>query len=314
MLCSGLGQADGATLRLVSSQPTEATWSFVVEDHSHTAELLIDGRNRSQGCIRHGSILRCDLHGLFPGGHTAELRLPGAVLRRSVVVGKWPERPMFVRVVDEDLIRRAAELRIDGVIVAASAIDLVEVAHARGLRVLVEGLTDAELELALERSCADGVVGQVVASPARERFPQTHSFSIEHKEPGEKIDRVIATQGLTDAHGRAQAALALLGQGQGMIIDSSALDLAAVRKGHPAFRRGTVSNLTEEQGRARCELVSGNDRVTFLFNNGAAVWNIRSQKAPLYQDRAQFHAPNLELQPGGVAILAGFAQSAVTNF
>src|SRR5262245_45454552 len=96
-LCAALAGCAGHTprLRLVSSEPTGAAWSFVIEDRGGGAELLIDGRPRTIGCMRAGVTIRCELRGMFPGGHTVEVRLAGAVLRRSVVLGSpWPARPV----------------------------------------------------------------------------------------------------------------------------------------------------------------------------------------------------------------------------
>ena len=148
-----------ARLRYVSSQATEASWSFVVDDHARSAELLVDGRERPD-CDRAGLTVRCELRGLFPGGHTVELRLPGAVLRRSVVVGRsWPERPVLVRVRSPDEAKEASEAGADGVIAdpATALTDLQEIAeaaHVRSARLFVVG--DAG---AIETAGADGVVG-----------------------------------------------------------------------------------------------------------------------------------------------------------
>src|SRR6185503_10483361 len=135
--------AQPTRLRYLSSVATQASWSFVIDDRARAAELLVDGRTRLHDCDRAGRTLRCELRGLFPGGHTVEVRLPGAVLERSVVIGKpWPVRPALVRVRSADEAGAAAAAGADGVI-ADGALDpaelgeIADAAHARGARFLV---------------------------------------------------------------------------------------------------------------------------------------------------------------------------------
>lgn len=163
----------GARLRFVSSVATQASWSFVVDDHAKGAELLIDGRTRLDGCDRVRSQIRCELRGLWPGGHTLELRLPGAVMRRSVLIGRpWPDKLALVRVRAPEEVEDAARAGADGVVLAGGDWkELADVAHKQGVRVLVVG--DAS---PIEWAGADGVLDGAIAPALHARFPEARAL------------------------------------------------------------------------------------------------------------------------------------------
>ena len=65
-----------------------------VHDHGGTVAGLIQVDRFEVPTHVEPEPIRCELRGLWPGGHTLEVRLPNAVLKRSVLIGKpWPERP-----------------------------------------------------------------------------------------------------------------------------------------------------------------------------------------------------------------------------
>jgi hypothetical protein len=162
-----------ARLGVVSSYPTQASWSLVVDDRAGAAEIWIDGRPRLDGCERVRSQLRCELRGLFPGGHTVELRTAGAVLRRSVLVGApWRDRLALVRVRNEDEAEAAAKAGADAVvIVGGDWKPIVDAAHKAGVRALVVGNAGA-----IEWAGADGVVGGSIPAALHVRFPETRAL------------------------------------------------------------------------------------------------------------------------------------------
>jgi hypothetical protein len=164
------GCADNsARLRFVSSYATQASWSLVVDDRARAAEIWIDGRPRLDACNRVRTQIRCELRGLWPGGHTVELRTAGALLRRSVLIGRpWPPKLALVRVRNEDEAEAAAKAGADGVIVGAGDWKrIVDAAHKAGVRALVVG--DAA---AIEWAGADGVLDGEIPKSLRDRFPE----------------------------------------------------------------------------------------------------------------------------------------------
>lgn len=173
LLCLTGCATPGARLRYVSSQTTRATWSFVVDDRARGAKLWIDGRPRLDDCHRVRSQLRCELRGLWPGAHTLEARLPGAVLQRTVVVGApWPKRMALVRVRSLDELTAAAAAKADGVILIGGDLRvLVDAAHAHGLRALADDVA------ALEAG-ADGLVGVAIPPPLQARFPAARALML----------------------------------------------------------------------------------------------------------------------------------------
>jgi hypothetical protein len=155
------------------SYATQASWSLVVDDHTRAAEILIDGRLREDGCSRVRAQIRCELRGMWPGGHTVELRTPGQKLKRSVLIGRpWPNRLALVKVQDEDEAEAAAKAGADGVIlVGGDWKRVVDHAHEKGVRALVVG--DAG---ALEWAAADGVVDGTIPPALQRRFPEARAF------------------------------------------------------------------------------------------------------------------------------------------
>ncbi len=117
--------------------------------------------------------IRCELRGLFPGGHTLELRVAGAVLRRSVLIGApWRDKLALVRVRDEDEAEAAAKAGADGVIIVGGDWKpIVDAAHKAGVRALVVGNAGA-----LEWAGADGVVGGVIPPALASRFPEARAL------------------------------------------------------------------------------------------------------------------------------------------
>ncbi|HEX6836273.1 MAG TPA: hypothetical protein VF334_06845 [Polyangia bacterium] len=162
-----------ARLAFVSSYPTQASWSLVVDDRARGAEIWIDGRPRTDNCDRVRTQIRCELRGLFPGGHTVELRTAGAVLRRSVLVGApWRDKLALVRVKNEDEAEAAAKAGADGVIIVGGDWKpIVDTAHKAGIRALVVGDPGA-----IEWAGADGVVGGSIPAALHARFPEARAL------------------------------------------------------------------------------------------------------------------------------------------
>jgi hypothetical protein len=259
LLVAGCGTTQGR-LRYVSSQATQASWSFVVEDRARLAEILIDGRSRESGCDRVGVQVRCELRGLYPGGHTVELRLPGAWMKRSVVVGHaWPERPVLVRASGLAAVLDAAKAGADGVILdAAEPADLVDAAHAHGVRAFVAG--DA---LLVETASADGVVGGALAETIVRRFPEARVLT-------------VGDGGLVEGRGLVGGALALTAP-HGAIVEPAAFPLLDGRRRHAAMRDGklTVDRVDgRSDGRVRASFTAGGDAVTLYINDAAEPWQV----------------------------------------
>ena len=168
------GCATGERLRFVSSYATQASWSLVVDDGAKGGQVWIDGRMRDDACNRVRSQVRCELRGLWPGGHSVELRTAGAVLKRSVLIGRpWRDRMALVKVRDEDEAEAAARAGADGVIlVGGDWKRIVDSAHKHGVRALVVGGAGA-----LEWAAADGVVGGEIPAALHERFPEARAIA-----------------------------------------------------------------------------------------------------------------------------------------
>jgi hypothetical protein len=238
-------------LRFVSSYATQASWSFVIDDRARGAALLIDGRIREDGCDHVRNTIRCELRGLWPGGHTVEVRLPGAVLRRSVLLGRaWPQRPLLVRARWKDEARAAADAGADAIIAEGNDLqELVDAAHAGGARAFVVGDPNA-----IEKSGADGVIDAAIPATIAARFPEARALS-----------------GLTEAHDLPSAALALLQPG-GAIIEPGAFALLRVRKKHGALSDGSARALVSEPNRRAWALAGGGDDVELIVNLGTDEW------------------------------------------
>jgi hypothetical protein len=171
VLVAGCASSE-ARLRFVSSYATQASWSLVVDDRARAAQIWIDGRERDDACNRVRTQVRCELRGLWPGGHTVELRTAGAVLRRSVLIGRpWRDKQALVRVRNEDEAEAAAKAGADGVIIVGGDWKpIVDVAHKNGARALAVG--DAG---AVEWAGADGVVDGAIPPALHERFPEARA-------------------------------------------------------------------------------------------------------------------------------------------
>jgi hypothetical protein len=172
LLLAGCASSE-ARLRFVSSYATQASWSLVVDDRARAAQIWIDGRMRDDACNRVRTQVRCELRGLWPGGHTVELRTAGAVLRRSVLIGRpWRDKLALVRVRNEDEAEAAAKAGADGVIIVGGDWKpIVDVAHKNGARALAVG--DAG---AIEWAGADGVVGGTIPPALHDRFPEARAL------------------------------------------------------------------------------------------------------------------------------------------
>lgn len=318
-----------ARLRFVSSQATQASWSFVVDDHGRGAQLLIDGRFRYTGCDRAGRTQRCELRGLFPGGHTVEARLPGAVLRRSVVLGRpWPARPVLVRVQSADDAKAAAQAGADAVVAhvglgLAGLQDVAEAAHGRSARLIVEGEGAAE---AVETAAADGVLGQPLPDAIKRRFPEAMVLSVDaaasrrvaHVPPGGPLPdagALVAATGLVEARGLLGGALALLGP-RGAIVDAAAFPLLGARKRHAALRGGEAQLVEAGPERLGFTLSKGGDHVTVLVNAGPAPWPVKTPQPahPLDLLGGRVDGDTALVAPGDVALLIQSPQPDRTRF
>jgi len=173
VVLAGCASSADSRLRFVSSTATQASWSLVVDDRARGAELWIDGRLRADACDRVRTQIRCELRGIFPGGHTLELRTAGAVLRRTVLIGApWRETLALVRVSNEDEAEAAAKAGADAVIIVGGDWKpIVDVAHKSGIRALAVG--DAG---AIEWAGADGVVGGEIPPALHARFPEARAL------------------------------------------------------------------------------------------------------------------------------------------
>ena len=298
--CAGLVHTP--RMRLVSSDATVGTWSFVVEDRGGAAQLLIDGRPRVLGCDRAGVTLRCELRGMFPGGHTVELRLAGSVLKRSTVVGApLPARPLLVRARDLATVVEAGHAGADGVVMPAgleqSAIEeLVDGAHKANLRVFIEG-NEAQTAGSVARYALDGVLGAPIDAPTQKRFPSAHALWIDEAATHALVstERGVALplaqlghgEGLLDTHGALQVGLAMIA-GRGALIDARAFPLLAVRRRHKALREGTSSIVVDDGVHRAVRMAAGTDAVTLVCNAGTDPY-----------------APRIELPPVPIDLLGG---------
>jgi len=305
-----------ARLRLVSSQATQATWSLVLDDRARGASLLIDGRDRAEGCDRAGRQIRCELRGMFPGGHTVELRLPGAILRRSVVIGRsWPERPVLVRVRSIDDAKEAAEAGADAVVgdesLGVEALqDIAEVVHAKSARLFVDGRPEL-----VETAGADGVLGRAIPPELLRRFPEARTVAVDAAgtqllarlvESGPLGDstQLQRTAGIVEAHGLLAGALALLAP-RGAIVDRASFPLIGARKRHAALRGGTGTFLTTEPTRVGFTLSKSGDDVTVLVNAHAEPWSVRpsAPSEPLDLLGSTINGGEVTVRPRDVALL-----------
>jgi hypothetical protein len=324
LLLAGCGTVDGR-LRFVSSQATLASWSFVIDDRARGAELLIDGRYRADGCNRAGRQLRCELRGMFPGGHTVEVRLPAAVLKRSVLVGKpWPARPAFVTVRDAEEAISAAKAGADGVIIDEKTLEpqeVVDAAHKHNTRALVH---DPAL---IELAAADGLVGVTASPEIQRRFPQVRSFVID-----ETVTQAVAAftaggdatalkETLARATGIARgvglvAAAAALTSEKGAIVDKSALGILDGRKRHKSLREGKLQDLKLDGPRYGVTFVAGSDATTLLINAGSEPWRVEPSLpvSPIDLLGATLDGAAISVAPHDVALLVRLPEKDKTRY
>jgi hypothetical protein len=228
--------------------------------------------------------MRCELRGLFPGGHTVELRLPAAVLKRSVVIGHpWPARPALVRARDAADVGYAADAGADGVIADADdPVEVIEAAHARSLRALT---TDAQW---IELGSADGLLGASVPPELLARFPEARSLSVDAAASAavaafaggagsDKLGELGRARGLVEAPGLLGAALALIAPA-GALVDGNAFPLLKARRKHPALRAGSARVLAADGSHYGVALSAKSDDVAMWLNADAAPW--RAPAAP----------------------------------
>jgi hypothetical protein len=298
--------AHAPRLRLISSETGQASWSFVVQDSARAAQLLIDGRPRVDACRRAGVMLRCELRGLFPGGHTLELRLAGGLLRRTAFTGPdWSPRPVLVRGRDLATVAAAAHAGADAVLIPWAmepiAIDeLVEGAHKGGIRVVIEAptppLEPARLGERLERHGLDGVVGASLDADARRRFPSAVSLAIDVRATqalaahlaGESLPlAALVGDGLVEARGPLALGLSLLA-GRAAITDGASFTLLGVRRRHKALREGAAAVLADDGRRRAVRLQAGGDAVTLVTNASPEPYT-----------------PAVELPPSPIDLLGG---------
>jgi hypothetical protein len=302
MLAAGCGTTAGR-LRFVSSFATQASWSLVVDDRARGAELLIDGRLRDDACDRVRSTIRCELRGLWPGGHTLEVRLPGAVMKRTVLIGHpWPAdaaRLVFVRATNKDEARQAAEAGADVVIADGDVEDVVAAAHQGGARVAI--VADVA---SVERMSADVVIdaaGGALPADVVARFPEARA-----------LPSPARATSLPDA-------AAAIAEGRAVEVQANAFALLRARRRHAALRSGAAKALAGDGGRRAWELRAASDSVIVAVNDSDGAWAIATS----------FHPP-LDLLGGSASddkvivrahdvgvIIAGHAQSStpdVTKF
>jgi hypothetical protein len=320
----GCGTTDGR-LRFLSSQATQASWSFVIDDRARGAEVLIDGRWRSDGCSRAGVQVRCELRGLFPGGHTLEVRLPAAVMKRSVVVGRpWSPRPAFVHVRDADEAERAAKAGADGVVVDPGALepaDVIDAAHKHGARALVKDLSLIEL------ASADGVIGEIPAELKR-RFPEARAFSMDENasqavqlfvdggsDAAALQGALAAARGLIRGTGLLGGAAAMAGS-SGALVDAKALPILDGRRRHASLREGKPQDVKSEGARYGVTFVKGGDATTLLLNGGKEPWRVEAAlpTSPIDLLGGTLDGNAVTVAPHDVALLVHVAEKDKTRY
>jgi hypothetical protein len=248
-LWSGCATSGGPRLRWVSSQATQASWSLVVDDRARGGALWVDGRPREDNCDRVRSQIRCELRGMWPGGHSFELRVAGAVLKRTVLIGHpWPERLAIVRVRTPEDAEAAGKAGADAVLVSGGETRaIVAAAHKASTRALV--WWDAS---AIEWAGADGIVTGAIPPELQTRFPEARVFAA----PPEPADA-------------AAAALALL-EGDA-IVPASAFDLLRERKRDKQLARARAAPAQEDAPpEHRAFAISG--MRTLYVNLGQEPW------------------------------------------
>jgi hypothetical protein len=309
-----------ARLRFVSSRATQASWSFVVDDRARGAELLVDGRERPD-CNRAGREVRCELRGLWPGGHIVELRLPGAILRRTVLLGRaFPERPLLVRAHASDDAKRAAEAGADAILAdahdpLADLQEIAEAAHRAGAFFVVAGNPRA-----VETAGADAVLGELPPEIAR-NFPETRALAIDAGASAaiarNDLDGVRGARGLLEARGLGAAALALSAPA-GAIVDAAAFPLLGARRRHAALRAGAPTPLPAEPGHFAVMLAKANDRALIIWNASAQPWTLKPPNNdppdPIDLLGSTITDGELTVRPGDVAVVVRSPQPDKTRY
>src|SRR5205823_6586747 len=210
---------------------------------------------------------------VFPGGHSVEVRLPAAVLKRTVIIGRpWAARPAFVRVRDADEAVAAAKAGADGVLVDAKALDPIEVieaAHKQGTRALA-----GSVEL-VEMGAADGVLGMELPPELRRRFPEARVYRVDETataavaafaaggEAAALKDALARAGGLTAGTGLVGGAAALTAE-KGALVDRAALGILDGRRRHASLREGKLQDLRLDGARYGVTFVAGSDSATLL--------------------------------------------------
>ena len=261
-----------------ASSPTDGAWAFSITDHSGAAQLLLDDRYRGDICRRVGQELRCEIRGLFPGGHTVEVRLPGAVLHRSALIGvPWPKRPLLVEVRSVEQATAAARAGADCLLYTGEdvtlAADLALAAHANGARLAI-----ALPGSAIAATGADAVWARALDPETKRRFPETREL-IPHANPqllaelaapGEPIawQRVLDAVGVVQAIDPATVKLAPLGllAPAGLLVDEKNLDLVKARRKQAALRDGKPTLKLEQPRRAVVEFQLGRHSTLWVAN------------------------------------------------
>jgi hypothetical protein len=291
----------------------------VVDDRARGAELLVDGRERPD-CNRAGSQIRCELRGLFPGGHTIELRLPGAVLKRSVLVGSgFPERPLLVRARSPEDAKRAAEAGADGIVASANESlpdlqDIAEAAHKAGARFVVAGGTEA-----IEKAGADAVIDAPLPPEVLRRFPEVRALALDATASAAvgkaDLDGLQKARGLVEVRGLPGASLALAAPA-GAIVDESAYPILRARKKHVALRSGSAKKITDEPGHVAVLLAKANDRALVVWNASDQPWTLKPDEPadPIDLLGSSITGGELTVRPGDVAVVVRSPQPDRTRY
>jgi len=260
MLLAGCAST-GPRLSWVSSQATQATWSLVVDDGNHGGTLWVDGRPREDNCGRVRSQIRCELRGLWPGGHQLELRVAGAVLRRTVLIGHpWPERLAIVRVTSPEEAEAAGKAGADAVLVSGGETrSIVTAAHAASTRALV--WWDAT---AIDWAGADGIVTGTIPPALHARFPEARVFA----EPPEPTTTAAAALALLDGN---------------TVVPAGSLGFLRERKRHKALQRGKMVAAKDDSPQRRVIDVAdnGHDSVRLYLNLDSQPWTVPNRMLPL---------------------------------
>jgi len=316
-------------LRFVSSRPAAASWAFAIDDRGQGAELLVDDRPRQVGCWRAGREQRCELRGLFPGGHTVEARVAGAFLKRSAVVGKpWPARPLLVRARTVDEVSAAVTAGADGVVVRArdalaELYDLADAAHRRGARIVIEG---AEPEQAIERAGADAVLDAELPPDLARRFPEARALRVDAAAsrrlaaladggPLNGARELPSATALVEApRGVVAAALALLAP-RGAILPEAPAAMLPPRRSHAALRDGAARVTTVENRRLAFTLSTAKDSVLVAVNADAEPWTFApGVPKPLDLLGSTANGETLVIRPGDAAMIVPMPASDKQRF